>query len=229
MKYLFALASSAMLFACEGVTQGKAGLNTHMDSVSYAIGVDIGRNMKMQKLEINTEAVAAGMKAMLDGSNTLLTDEQCSSVMMAFQQQMMAKRDEEQRASAETNKKAGDDFLAANKTKPGVQTTASGLQYKVIKMGSGPKPTRDKTVSVHYRGTLIDGTEFDSSIKRGQPTEFGVGQVIRGWTEGLQLMPVGSKFEFYIPSELAYGENGAGGQIGPNATLIFEVELLAIK
>lgn len=229
MKYLLILAASAMLFACEGVTQGTVSLKTQVDSVSYAIGVDIGRNMKMQKLEINTAAVAAGMKAMLDSAKLLLSEEQCSAVMMTFQQQMMAKRDEEQRAAGDMNKKAGEDFLAANKTKSGVQTTASGLQYKVIKMGSGPKPTPDKTVSVHYRGTLIDGTEFDSSIKRGQPAEFGVGQVIRGWTEGLQLMPVGSKFEFYIPSELAYGANGAGGQIGPNSVLIFEVELLAIK
>lgn len=229
MKYLLILAASAMLFACEGVTQGTVSLKTQVDSVSYAIGVDIGRNMKMQKLEINTAAVAAGMKAMLDSAKLLLSEEQCSAVMMTFQQQMMAKRDEEQRAAGDMNKKVGEDFLAANKTKSGVQTTASGLQYKVIKMGSGPKPTADKTVSVHYRGTLIDGTEFDSSIKRGQPAEFGVGQVIRGWTEGLQLMPVGSKFEFYIPSELAYGANGAGGQIGPNSVLIFEVELLAIK
>lgn len=229
MKYLLVLAASAMLFACEGVMQGNVALTTQVDSVSYAIGVDIGRNMKMQKLEINTAAVAAGMKAMLDSSKALLTDEQCSTVMMAFQQRMMTKQQTERSESGDKNKKAGEDFLAANKTKDGVQTTASGLQYRVIKMGNGPKPTADKTVSVHYRGTLIDGTEFDSSIKRGQPTEFGVGQVIRGWTEGLQLMPVGSKFEFYIPSELAYGENGAGGQIGPNATLIFEVELLAIK
>jgi FKBP-type peptidyl-prolyl cis-trans isomerase len=229
MKYVLIVAMSIALFACEGVTQDNVTMKSQIDSVSYAIGMDIGRNMKMQRLEINTAAVAAGMKAMLDSTKALMTDEQCSTVMMAFQQRMMAKQEQDKKVAAEKNVKEGEEFLAKNKSKEGVQVTASGLQYKVLKMGNGPKPTADKTVSVHYRGTLIDGTEFDSSIKRGQPAEFGVSQVIPGWIEGIQLMPVGSKFEFYIPSNLAYGERGAGQQIGPNAALVFEVELLGIK
>ncbi len=229
MKYLFVVAVSVMFLACEGITQGKVALKTQMDSVSYAIGVDIGRNMKMQKMDVNTAALAAGMKATLDSSKTLLTEEQCSSVMMAFQQRMMAKQQAEAANAGEGHRKEGEAFLAANKSKAGVQTTASGLQYKVITMGKGPKPTPNQTVTVHYKGTTIDGKEFDSSFKRGQPAEFGVTQVIPGWVEGIQLMPVGSKFEFYISANLAYGDRGAGENIPPGSTLIFEVELLGVK
>jgi FKBP-type peptidyl-prolyl cis-trans isomerase len=229
MKYVFVVAMSIVLLACQGNTQDKVELKSSQDSVSYSIGLNIGKNLKAQKVKVNLAAMSKGVKDILDSAKALLTDEQADMVMREFQQRMMAKQQEEASAAGEKNKKDGEAFLAANKTKEGVKTTASGLQYKVITMGTGPKPKPEQTVTVHYKGTLIDGTEFDSSIKRGQPAEFGVSQVIPGWIEGIQLMPVGSKFEFYIPSNLANGERGAGAQIGPHATLVFEVELLSVK
>ncbi len=229
MKHVFMLAMGVLLLASQGCTQGKVDLNTSVDSVSYSIGMDIGRNLKAQKIEVNLAALAAGMKAKIDSAGFMMTDSQAQACMMGFQQRMMAKQQEEAAKAGEVHRKEGEAFLAVNKSKPGVQTTASGLQYKVIKMGSGPKPTPTQTVSVHYKGTTIDGNEFDSSIKRGQPAEFGVTQVIPGWVEGIQLMPVGSKFEFYIPANLAYGDRGAGANIPPGSTLIFEVELLSVK
>lgn len=229
MKYALSVLMSVVLLACQGNTQNKGELKTTQDSVSYVIGMNIGHNMKSQKVDVTIEALTRGIQDVLDSSKTLITDEQADALMGAFQQRMMAKQEEESKAAGEKNKKEGEAFLAANKSKQGVKVTESGLQYKVITMGNGPKPKSDQTVTVHYRGTTIDGTEFDSSYKRGQPAKFGVGQVIRGWTEAVQMMPVGSKWELYIPSELAYGERGAGGSIGPNATLIFEVELLSVE
>lgn len=229
MKYALSVLMSVVLLACQGNTQNKGELKTTQDSVSYVIGMNIGHNMKSQKVDVTIEALTRGIQDVLDSSKTLITDEQADALMGAFQQRMMAKQEEESKAAGEKNKKEGEAFLAANKSKQGVKVTESGLQYKVITMGNGPKPKPDQTVTVHYRGTTIDGTEFDSSYKRGQPAKFGVGQVIRGWTEAVQMMPVGSKWELYIPSELAYGERGAGGSIGPNATLIFEVELLSVE
>ncbi len=158
-----------------------------------------------------------------------MSDEEMRTVMTAYQKEISQKQAEAAKIAAEKNKKEGDAFLAANKAKEGVITLPSGLQYKILKEGNGKKPTDADTVQVHYRGTLIDGTEFDSSIKRGQPASFPVKQIIPGWREALKLMPVGSKWQLFIPPELAYGARGAGGDIGPNATLIFEVELLAIK
>ncbi|MBX2991800.1 MAG: FKBP-type peptidyl-prolyl cis-trans isomerase [Bacteroidetes bacterium] len=229
MKYALVVAMSMILLACQGNTQNKVELKTTQDSVSYAIGTNIGTNLKQQKVEVNVAALAAGIQHVVDSAQVMLTEEQAQQVMTAFQQRMMAKHQEEASAAGEKNRIDGEAFLAANKNKEGVKVTASGLQYKILKMGTGPKPKADQTVTVHYRGTLIDGTEFDSSYKRGEPATFGVGQVIGGWTEALQLMPEGSKWELYIPSNLAYGDRGAGPTIQAGATLIFEVELLSVK
>jgi FKBP-type peptidyl-prolyl cis-trans isomerase FklB len=179
----------------------------------------------MQELNINQAFLLQGIKDAINSSTTAMSEKEMETTLAAFQKEMMAKM----QAIAEKNKKEGETFLAANKKKDGVITLPSGLQYKILKTGSGPKPTASQTVSCNYRGTLIDGKEFDSSYKRGEPAEFPVGQVIKGWVEALQLMPVGSKWQLFIPSDLAYGPNGQGQIIGPNATLIFDIELLSIK
>ncbi|MBI1803066.1 MAG: FKBP-type peptidyl-prolyl cis-trans isomerase [Ignavibacteria bacterium] len=204
-------------------------MKSQKDTVSYTIGMNIGRDLKRQSIDIDPDLLAQGIKDIVAGGKTQITDEQAQACMMAFQQEMHVKTEQKKKEDGEKNKKEGDAFLAANKTKDGVKTTESGLQYKILKAGSGPKPTATQTVSVHYRGTLIDGTEFDSSIKRGQPAEFPVNGVIKGWTEALQLMSVGSKWQLFIPPDIAYADRGAPPLIGPNAVLIFEVELLAIK
>lgn len=229
MKYLAIVALSVVLLACESNTQNKADLKTTQDSVSYIIGTSIGKNLKAQKVEVSVDQLARGVRDVVDSNTLLITDEQAESIMSAFQQRMLARQEEEAHAAGEIHRKEGEAFLAQNKSKAGVKVTASGLQYKVIKMGAGPKPKADQTVTVHYSGRTIDGKEFDSSYKRGEPTTFGVSQVIKGWTEALQLMPVGSKWELYIPADLAYGDRGAGQAIPPGATLIFEVELLNVK
>ncbi len=229
MKFAWIAIISVFFMACQGNTQEKVHLTTAKDSVSYGFGMNIGRSMKQQQIEITPEALLQGIKDVMGDGKTLMTDEQLQACMTDFQKTMSAKQEAKNKEMGEKNQKDGEAFLAANKSKEGVKVTASGLQYKVIKEGTGPKPTATQTVSVHYRGTLIDGTEFDSSIKRGQPAEFPVNGVIKGWTEALQLMSVGSKYELYIPSELGYGTHGAGQLIGPNAVLVFEVELLAIK
>lgn len=197
------------------------------DSASYAIGVNMAKNFLQQNVPISSEMLAAGLR---DGmaDKALLTEEQIQACLQALQMDMAAKQNEKHSKDAATNMAKAEKFLAENKTKPGVMTTPSGLQYKVVTEGTGKKPTATNTVKVHYTGTLIDGKKFDSSVDRGQPAEFGLNGVIPGWTEGLQLMPVGSKYIFYLPPALAYGENGAGGSIGPNEALIFEVELLDI-
>lgn len=204
-------------------------LKDSKDKLGYGIGLDMGKTFKKQGLEINPDALLKGLKDGLSGATPKLSEEEIKATFMAVQQEMAKKQMEESTKAAAKNKQAGVDFLAANKKKTGVTTTASGLQYKVITAGKGEKPKADSIVKTHYHGTLIDGTVFDSSVKRGEPVEFEVGQVIKGWTEALQLMPVGSKWQLVIPSELAYGERGAGSDIGPNSTLIFEVELLAIQ
>ncbi len=185
--------------------------------------------MKMQGLDIDPGLLIQGIKDGLNNSKTAMSEKDMETTMKAFQQEMMGKAQAKQKVDADNNKKVGEAFLTANQKKEGVVTLPSGLQYKILTNGSGPKPTKDQTVKCHYRGTLIDGTEFDSSYKRGEPTEFPVGGVIKGWTEALQLMSVGSKWQLFIPSDLAYGERGTGQTIGPNATLIFEVELISIK
>lgn len=197
------------------------------DTASYALGSNIGKSLKEQGVEINPEMVAAGIRDAVAGSS-LLTEDQIRTVLMglqeAAQKQQAAMREKQ---GAESIKKA-EAFLAANKSKDGIMVTASGLQYKVIKEGTGPKPQGTDQVRVHYTGTLIDGKKFDSSYDRGNPTDFGLNQVIPGWTEGLALMPVGSKYMLYIPPALGYGPQGAGQMIGPNEVLIFEVELIEI-
>jgi FKBP-type peptidyl-prolyl cis-trans isomerase FklB len=203
-------------------------LKDQKDKVSYSIGIDIGNTLKRQLIDVNAELLDRGIRDGISGAKPLLTDQQVKETMATFQKDMMAKQAVVKKAAGEKNAAEAAKFLAENKTKEGVKTTASGLQYKVLKEGTGPTPKATDTVKVNYRGTTIDGTEFDSSFKRGQPASFPVNRVIKGWTEGLQLMKVGSKYQLFVPANLAYGERGAGSDIGPNATLIFEVELLGI-
>ncbi len=206
----------------------KAELKTDKDSVSYSIGLDVGRTFQRQGIEVTPEAFLQGLKDAADTSGKcLLTDEQIRATMMAFQQKMMAKQQEKMMKESGPATIEGTKFLEENKSKPGVVATASGLQYKVITAGKGKKPSASNEVKVHYRGTLINGTEFDNSYKRGEPISLPVSGVIPGWTEALQLMPVGSKWELYIPANLGYGNNPSG-PIPPGSTLIFEVELLGI-
>jgi FKBP-type peptidyl-prolyl cis-trans isomerase len=205
-------------------------LKTEKDKTSYAIGMNIGKSMSKNSMDVDPAIVARGIKDALAGGKTLLTDDEAKAVMTTFQTEMRKKVEDKMQETAATNKKEGDAFLAANKGKEGVVTLPSGLQYKILKEGTGPKPTAQDTVECNYKGTLIDGTEFDSTAKHGgKPATFPVGGVIKGWTEALQLMPVGSKWQLFIPGDMAYGQRGAGGVIGPNATLIFEVELISIQ
>ncbi|MFB9068570.1 FKBP-type peptidyl-prolyl cis-trans isomerase [Pseudofulvimonas gallinarii] len=221
------LATSAVLAAAVS-TAVAADLTTDKDKVSYMVGMDVGRSLAQIKDEIDVDVLVQGIKDSIAGSATKLTEEQANEVKQAFMQRMQNKAMEERTAAAAANRSEGEAFLAANKNKPGIRTTDSGLQYQVLTQGNGDKPAATDRVKVHYVGTLIDGTKFDSSIDRGTPAEFALNGVIKGWTEGLQLMPVGSKYKFFVPSDLAYGEQGTPGPIGPNATLIFEVELLEI-
>ncbi len=204
-------------------------LDTQEKKVSYAMGLSLGDRFRTDAIKLDIPTFTEGLTAGSDDGERLMTAEEIAETMQAFQQQQMAKMQEEQAAAGAKNAEAGEAFLAENGKKDDVVTTDSGLQYKVVTEGDGPKPKADDLVSVHYKGTLLDGKEFDSSYKRGEPAEFGVNQVIPGWTEALQLMPVGSKWELVIPADLAYGPGGAGGDIGPNSTLQFEVELLEIK
>ena len=197
---------------------------------SYAFGLKIGQNMKAQAVDPDLGDLRKGLEDAVGSGKGLLSDQEVAETMAAFQKEVEARKAERDRGAGEKNKGEGQAFLAENAKKPGVTVLPSGLQYKVIQMGNGPKPSATDTVSVHYRGTLLDGTEFDSSYSRGEPASFPLNRVIKGWTEGLQLMPVGSKWQFFIPSDLAYQEGGTpDGSIGPNSTLIFEVELISIK
>lgn len=204
-------------------------LATQKDKVSYAIGMNIGMSMKKDSLDVDPNVLAQGLKDALSGAKALMTDAEANSVMSNLRTQMMKKKEAEALQASETNKQAGQQFLATNKSKEGIVTLPSGLQYKILKAGTGPKPTATDTVVCNYRGTLVDGTEFDSSYKGGEPATFPVNQVIKGWTEALQLMPVGSKWQLFIPPDLAYGERSPGGAIGPNSTLIFEIDLLSVQ
>ncbi len=204
-------------------------LKTQKDKVSYSIGLDIGRNLKRQGVDVDPQVLLRGLRDAVGGGKTLLTEEEVREVMTQWQAEMRAAHGKQQEAVATKNAKDGAEFLAQNKSKDGVKTTASGLEYKVVKEGAGATPTPEDTVTAHYRGTLLDGSEFDSSYKRGEPASFPVTGVIPGWTEMLQLMKVGTKVIVWIPSSLAYGERGAGNTIGPNATLTFEIELLEVK
>ena len=203
-------------------------LATEKDKQSYAIGLNVGKSLHRDDIDVDPKIVLQGLQDALADGKVLLTDDEIKTVMTDLQNQVRQKQEEKRQALAESNKKDGAAFLAANATKQGVVTLPSGLQYKVLTPGTGPKPTATDTVVCNYRGTLLDNTEFDSSYKRGQPATFPVSGVIKGWTEALQLMPVGSKWQLFIPADLAYGERGRD-PIGPNATLIFEVELLSIQ
>jgi FKBP-type peptidyl-prolyl cis-trans isomerase FklB len=225
MKKLIVVALVLSIFGSMVIAQKKGTPKTKKEKISYSIGVNIGKNMKTQGMDLDQGLLTQGIKDGLNSSKTAMSDKDMEATMTAFQQEMMGKM----QAKAEKIKKEGETFLAANKKKEGVVTLSSGLQYKILKSGDGPKPTKDQTVKCHYRGTLIDGTEFDSSYKRGEPIEFPLTGVIRGWTEALELMPVGSKWQLFIPSDLAYGLEGRGQVIGPNATLIFDIELVSIK
>ena len=223
MRKLSSVVSVALLlgYAVPGIAADKAELKSESEKNGYSAGYDIGRSVQRQLADVDAESMARGLKDALVGATPALPEEE-------IQQRFMTVRQESARKIVEKNKKDGEAFLAKNKGEKGVKTTASGLQYKVITAGKGKQPTAEDTVTVNYRGTLVDGTEFDSSYKRNQPATFPVKGVIPGWTEALQLMKEGSKWMLYLPSTIAYGERGAGNLIGPNSALIFEVELLSI-
>lgn len=226
------LAVAVGLFVGCGLAQAQqqGPLKTPQDKVSYSIGLDLGRKLQHQGIALEPDAFALGVRHAMGQGKQLLTDEQMREVLTAYQKELRVRHEQEQQTQADKNRKEGEAFLARNKSAPGVKTTASGLQYKVMRDGTGKMPGPAHTVTAHYRGTLIDGTEFDSSYKRGEPASFPVTRVISGWTEALQMMKTGAKWMVYIPSNLGYGERGAGGGlIGPNATLIFEIELIDFK
>jgi FKBP-type peptidyl-prolyl cis-trans isomerase len=240
VNFLGAIVLASAVFSCNSkkTTVTKESLKTEIDSVSYALGLDVAGSIGANFEEINSELFMAGYMTGMDSTSTAVLDKTVAQTiiqmyvqknqakMMQKQQEAAAKEMEKQFGEVKT---AGEIFLETNKSKPGVKTTASGLQYSVVKEGTGAKPTATSVVKVHYTGTLTDGTMFDSSVERGEPAQFGVDQVIKGWTEGLQLMSVGSKYKFFIPQELGYGANPRqGGPIQPFAALVFEVELLEI-
>lgn len=220
--------SVAALLALGVQAQEKLELKDARQKASYAIGMDIGANFKRQDLDVDAKALAAGLADTFAGK-TQLTEAESKQVLQEFRTQMMAKMEVRQKTEGEKNAKEGEAFLASNAKKEGVKTTASGLQYKVIKSGTGKTPKATDTVKVHYHGTLVDGSVFDSSVQRGEPATFPVDQVIPGWTEVLQLMKEGDKWQVYIPGKLAYGERSPSPKIGPNSTLVFDVELLSIE
>jgi len=240
MKSLFntiaIIASISLASSCQGQNPSEkssgtnAKMKTDLDSLSYAIGVDIGRNLKMSDLDnINIEIMSNGMLAAFKGDESVMNQQKTQEIISKYVQKLQQKKQEESGKKLQGNKEKGAQFLADNGKKSGVKTLPSGLQYSVIKEGKGAKPKETDVVKTHYHGTLIDGTVFDSSVDRGEPASFPVNGVIKGWVEALQLMPVGSKWKLYVPSDLAYGDNGMPPTIGPGETLIFEVELISIE
>jgi FKBP-type peptidyl-prolyl cis-trans isomerase len=204
-------------------------LSTPKDKISYAIGADLGNKLKSSSIDVDPTILTRALKDTLTGAKSAMTDDEIRATLTDLTKDLQAKQATLTKEKSEKNKKDGEAFLAANKTKEGVVALPSGLQYKIIKAGTGPKPIAADTVVCNYKGTLIDGKEFDSSYKRGQPATFPVGGVIKGWTEALELMPVGSTWQLFIPSDLAYGDRQAGPDITPGATLVFEVELVSIQ
>lgn len=232
-----ATASSSTSTTHKAATTNKAAtakspsgeLKTQKEKASYAIGMNIAHGLKRDNIDVDPAALARGIKDTLAGDKALMTEEEAKAALKALEKEVKANQEAKMKTLGEENKKEGEAFLAANKSKEGVITLPDGLQYKVEKQGDGPKPSVSDTVQCNYRGTLVNGKEFDSSYKRGMPASFAVGGVIPGWTEVLQLMPVGSKYKVFVPSDLAYKERSAGADIGPNSTLIFEIELLAVN
>ncbi len=214
--------------AAEDKPAAPVKLESESQKISYIFGHSIGSRIKDDNVTVDLDALIAGIKAALAGEPSQLDEDETYATLQRFQREMQAEQEKAAAAAGSENAKAGAAFLAANGKRKEVTTTSSGLQYEVITKASGAKPTKEDSVRVHYHGTLIDGTVFDSSVESGEPAEFGVGEVIPGWTEALQLMPVGSKWKLVIPSNLAYGERGVSEDIGPNSTLVFEVELLGI-
>jgi FKBP-type peptidyl-prolyl cis-trans isomerase FklB len=227
LKYLTPLA--VLAFVAPALADNPTVLKDQRDKASYSIGINIGSGMKANGLDLNTEALVAGLEDGISGAKGQLSDKERQEILMTFEQDLQKKETERLKQLAEKNKKAGAEFLAANKAKEGVKTLPSGLQYKVLAEGNGPQPKPTDQITVNYRGTLVDGTEFDSSYKRGEPVTFPVNGVIKAWSEALPLMKTGAKWQLFVPADLAYGEQGAGRAIGPNSTLIFEVELIGIK
>jgi len=230
MKKLFVtLFAAGLTLSLLAADEASDPFKSKKEKVSYTLGMTYGKQLKQNDVDLDYDSFLKGLKDSSTGAGkTLLTEEQARTVYMEFSQELRAKTVEKQKVEGEKNKKLGEAFLAENKKKDGVKTTASGLQYKIETAGTGKVPAPSETVSCHYRGTLIDGTEFDSSYKRGQPADFGVQGVIKGWTEALQMMPVGSKWKLFIPADLAYGERGRPN-IPANSTLLFDIELIAIK
>ena len=226
-KYLSA-ALAASLMAIPSLTRADTALTSDGDKVSYSMGVDMGRNLQKQGIDVNPDVLVQGLKDGISGGPLKMTDDEMQTTMTNFIATMRAKMADKEKLAASDNKAKGEAYLAANKQKDGWKVTASGLQYKIIKTGTGATPKATDTVVTNYAGTTIDGTEFDSSYKRNEPAEFPVDKVIPGWTEALQMMPVGSTWDLAIPANLAYGED-APPQIGPNSVLLFHIELLAIK
>jgi len=223
------LASASLVMAQAPAEKAKLDLSTNRLKASYGIGINIGKSLKAGGLEVDIAALLAGLRASLEGKEAKLSVTQMREAITAFQKEMQTTVAGRRKAEVLKNKADGKAFLAKNGKKAGVITLASGLQYEVLKKGNGKRPTKKDRVRTHYHGTLLDGTVFDSSVERNQPISFDVTGVIAGWTEALQLMRVGDKWRLFVPSDLAYAERGAGADIGPHATLIFEVELLAIE
>ncbi len=229
MKLKLITALGILFLASQVSAEENLLLKKQKDKVSYIIGMEIGKNFKKQSIDIDPDILVKGIKDAISGGKPLLTEQEVQETMVTFQKEMMAKQEELAKKLGEKNKKEGEAFLAEIKKKEYVITLPCCLQYKVGKAGTGKKPKLTDTVMTQYRGTLIDGTEFDSSYRRGQPVSFPVTGVIPGWTEALQLMEEGAKWQLFIPPNLAYGERGAGRDIGPNATLVFEIELISIQ
>jgi FKBP-type peptidyl-prolyl cis-trans isomerase len=229
MKLPLAAVLGFLLLANTAMGQEASVLKDQKDKLSYSIGTDIAGSLKKQSIEVNADALIRGIRDVLSNSKTLLSDQEVKEILTSFQRDLLVKQAERAKEASVKNKKEGDTFLAENKKKGGIVTLPSGLQYKVVIAGAGKTPKSTDTVVAHYRGKLLDGTEFDSSYTRGEPASFQVTGVIPGWTEALQLMKTGSKWQVFIPPQLGYGERGVGNIIPPNAVLVFDIELISIK
>jgi len=229
MKHLVIMIAGVTLLAAFAPAQETTTLKTEKDKISYGIGVSVARNFKQQGLDVNLDVVFKGIRDDFAGGKLLMTEDELRTTLTTFQEELRRTQAHDRKIAADDNQKTGDTFRAENKKKEGVVALTDGLQYKILKAGTGKKPTENDTVEVRYTGTLINGTVFDKTDPGGPPATFGLKQIIAGWKEALQLMPVGSKWQLVIPPELAYGAQGMGRDIGPNSTLVFEVELLGIK